>query len=75
MPPLLSIPSWDLEGAFRIDVLVENAVIVEIKATTEINQVHKSQVITYLKLTNRRLGFLINFNTALLKQGITRIVR
>ena len=59
---------------FRIDVLVEEKVICEIKAVNEMNPVYEAQILTYLKLTNKRLGFLINFNVSLIKNGIKRII-
>lgn len=63
-----------LEVGYRIDLLVERKVIVEIKATEEIDSIHFSQTLTYLKLSKCKLGLLINFNTAILKDGIKRIV-
>ena len=59
---------------FRTDLIVENKVIVEIKSVQEIHPVHPKQLLTYLKLTNLKLGLLINFNSPLIKSGITRIV-
>lgn len=59
---------------FRIDVLVENKVICELKAVNEMNQDYEAQVLTYMKLTKKRLGFLINFNVPLIKNGIKRII-
>jgi GxxExxY protein len=59
---------------FHADLVVEDAVIVEIKALESIAPVHKKQLLTYLKLADKRLGLLINFNVALVKDGITRIV-
>jgi GxxExxY protein len=59
---------------FHADLLVEDQVIVEIKAVETVAPVHKKQLLTYLKLADKRLGLLINFNVALIKQGITRIV-
>jgi len=59
---------------YRIDLLVEDKVIVEIKSVEKINDVHIAQMLTYLKLTNCKLGLLINFNVALLKDGIRRLV-
>lgn len=58
----------------RIDVLVEKCIICELKAVELIKPVHEAQVLTYLKLTNNRLGFLINFNVPLIKHGIRRII-
>ena len=59
---------------FHADLVVEDEVIVEIKALETIAPVHKKQLLTYLKLADKRLGLLINFNVALIKDGITRIV-
>lgn len=59
---------------YRIDILVENQIIIEIKAVDYILPVHEAQLISYLKLTDKRLGFLINFNMPLLKQGFKRFV-
>ena len=58
---------------FRADLLVEDRVIVEIKSIAEIAQIHKKQVLTYLRLGDKRLGLLINFNVMMIKDGITRI--
>ena len=63
-----------LDHGYRIDLLVENAVVVEIKAVDALAPVHEAQVLTYLKLANLRLGLLINFNVPLLKEGIRRLV-
>jgi GxxExxY protein len=63
-----------LEAGYRIDLIVDDVVIVEVKAVEAIAPVHEAQLLTYLRLSNRRLGLLINFNTALLKQGIRRMI-
>lgn len=63
-----------LELGFRADIIVENKVIIELKSVETILDVHKKQLLTYLKLTDLKLGLLINFNVNLLKEGITRIV-
>ena len=63
-----------LDLDFRIDLLVNDEVIVELKAIEGILPVHEAQLLTYLKLAGKRLGLLINFNEALLKDGIKRIV-
>ena len=63
-----------LDCGYRLDLLVEDCVIVEIKAQEQILPVHKSQLLSYLRLTNRRLGLLINFNVEILRTGITLIV-
>lgn len=59
---------------FRADLIVENKVIIEIKSVERIANVHKKQLLTYLKLSKLKLGYLINFNQALLKDGITRTI-
>lgn len=63
-----------IQAGFHADLIIEDQVIVEIKAVELIAPVHKKQLLTYLKLTDKRLGLLINFNVTLIKQGITRIV-
>ncbi len=63
-----------MELGFRADLLVDNKLIVEIKSIESLAPVHYKQVLTYLKLTNTKLGLLINFNEELLKTGIRRIV-
>ena len=62
------------DQGFRIDLLAEDTIIVELKSVEKIRDVHKKQLLTYLKLANKRLGLLINFNEVLLKNGITRII-
>jgi GxxExxY protein len=59
---------------FRLDFIIENLVILELKSVESILPVHKKQLLTYLKITKCRLGFIINFNSELLKNGIIRIV-
>ena len=63
-----------LESGLRIDVLVQDQVIVELKAVETMIPLYEAQVLTYLKLTGKRLGLLINFNVHLLKDGIKRII-
>lgn len=62
------------EEGFRADLIVADLVIVEVKSTEASHPVHKKQLLTYLRLTNKRLGLLINFGAPLLKSGVTRIV-
>ncbi len=62
------------DEGFRADLLVEGKVIVELKSVEKVAPVHKKQLLTYLRLSNKRLGLLINFGEALIKHGITRIV-
>jgi GxxExxY protein len=59
---------------FRLDMIVQDSVIVEIKSVERLLPVHEAQLLTYLKLTGKRLGYLINFNVATIKQGIKRMV-
>jgi len=66
--------SRTLDLGFRTDLIVEDKVIIEIKSVIEIHPVHPKQLLTYLKLTGLKLGLLINFNSPLIKTGITRIV-
>jgi GxxExxY protein len=63
-----------LDCGYRIDLRVEKKVIVEIKSVEALNDVHLAQVLTYMKLSDIKLGYLINFNVKLLKDGIKRIV-
>ena len=63
-----------IDAGLRLDIVVGNEVIAELKAVETILPVHEAQLLTYLKLTGMRLGFLINFNVPLLKNGIKRIV-
>jgi GxxExxY protein len=62
------------DEAFRADLVVEEKVIVELKSVEQASEAHKKQVQTYLRLTGRKLGFLLNFGEALMKRGITRVV-
>lgn len=59
---------------FRIDILIEERIICELKSVEKIENVHLSQTLTYLKLTGNRLGFLINFNVPLIRNGIRRVI-
>jgi GxxExxY protein len=63
-----------LDCGYRIDILVENKVVLEIKSVEALSDVHLAQTLTYMKLGNFKLGLLINFNVVLLKNGIKRIV-
>lgn len=64
-----------LESRLRIDILVENQIIIELKAVEELNDVHLAQALTYLKLSGCKLALLVNFNVAHLKNGIKRVIR
>ena len=61
------------EMGFRADLVIEDMVIVEIKSIAELTALHKKQLLTYLRLADKRLGLLINFNVVMIKDGITRI--
>ena len=63
-----------LDCGFRVDLLVENQLVVEIKSIEALALIHDAQLLTYLKLTENKVGLLINFNVPMLKQGIKRLV-
>ena len=63
-----------LELGFRADLIVNELIVVETKSVEAVHPVHKKQLLTYLKITDKRLGLLINFNVDLLKDGLTRVV-
>lgn len=64
----------ELEEGYRIDILVEEKIVLELKAVKELDDVHLAQLLTYLKLSKIHLGFLINFNVPKLKDGLKRVV-
>ena len=66
--------SVKLECGYRVDIFVERKVILEMKAVDAINDIHLAQVLTYLKLSNCKLGLLLNFNVTSMKNGIKRVV-
>jgi GxxExxY protein len=63
-----------LDHGYRIDILVENKIVIELKSVDSITDIHKAQVIKYIKLGNYKLGLLINFNVKLLTHGINRFI-
>jgi GxxExxY protein len=63
-----------MDIAFRADLIIEDKVILELKSVEQIAQVHPKQLLTYLKITDKKLGLLINFNEKYIKHGITRVV-
>ncbi|MBN2347786.1 MAG: GxxExxY protein [Bacteroidales bacterium] len=63
-----------LDHGYRIDLLVEERVVIEIKTVEFLNEVHTAQILTYLRLGNYRLGLLLNFHVAILKNGIKRVI-
>jgi len=72
-PVTLNYKGLSVGEAYRLDLLIENKVIIELKTVSKLLDIHKTQLLTYLRLTNKRLGLLINFNEILLKHGIKRI--
>ena len=64
----------NLKIGYRVDILVNNKIIIEVKSVENLNDVHLAQILTYLRLTQCKLGLLINFNVALIKNGIKRVV-
>lgn len=72
-PVPVTYESIHLDIGYRADLIVENKVIVELKSVEQIAPVHKKQLLTYLRLADKRLGLLINFGAPLIKDGITRI--
>jgi GxxExxY protein len=65
--------SKKLDCGYRLDVVVENQIILELKSCEKIEPIHKAQLLTYLKLSNIKLGLLLNFNTPIMKDGIVRV--
>ena len=63
-----------LNCGYRLDIVVENKVIVELKACSNIDQIHKAQLLTYLKLSGIQIGLILNFNVPIMRDGIVRIV-
>jgi GxxExxY protein len=63
-----------LDAGYRLDLLVDDAVIVELKAVSELRPIHHAQLLSYLKLSGKKLGLLMNFNVVRLRDGITRLV-
>ena len=74
MPIKIRFEDIVFDEGFRADLLVEDKVITELKSVEKIRPVYKKQLLTHLRLSNRKLGLLINFNEELIKNGITRIV-
>ena len=70
----LQFKGFDLSKEFRIDILVENEIIIELKSVDTLLPIHQAQIISYLKLADKRMGFLINFNVPIIKNGFKRFV-
>ena len=71
---LVYYKSIKIDVGFRADMIIENAVIIENKTVDRIAPIHEAQLLTYLKLTNLKLGFILNWNVPLMKDGIKRMV-
>lgn len=74
LPVPIVYDGQNLDAGFRLDVLVENCVIIELKSVENMNPVYEAQIMTYLRLSGKRLGYLMNFNVKRLKDGIKRFV-
>ena len=74
VPVSLIYKTHELSRELKIDILVENEIILELKSSEIMHPVYEAQIISYLKLTNKKLGFLINFNVPVLKDGFKRYV-
>jgi GxxExxY protein len=74
VPVALKYKEYELSGELKIDILVENEIILELKSSEMMHPVFEAQIISYLKLTDKKLGFLINFNVPVLKDGFKRYV-
>jgi len=74
LPVSIAYKGIKFDEGFRLDLLVENKVIIELKCVEALNSAHKKQVLTYLRLSDKRLGYLLNFSAAVMKDGIVRIV-
>ena len=70
----LQFKGFDLSKEYKIDILVEKEIIIELKSVDTILPVHQAQIISYLKLADKRMGFLINFNVPIIKNGFKRFV-
>ena len=74
LPITINYKDHAIDCSYRIDILVENTIVIELKAVDRIEPIHQAQLLTYLKLSEKKLGLLINFNVPLLKEGIIRLV-
>jgi GxxExxY protein len=74
VPVPIEFDGMKFEEGFRADIIVENKVIIELKSVEKMNPAHKKQIQTYLRLTGLKLGYLLNFGEAYMKDGITRAV-
>ena len=74
MPLPLVYREVKLDAGYRVDLLVENKLVIEIKSVEALNDLHMAQILTYLRLSKIKLGLLINFNTLLFKNGVKRVI-
>jgi GxxExxY protein len=74
VPIPLIFKGYELSKEYRVDILVERSVIIELKAVEALLPIHDAQIISYLKLANKKMGFLINFNVPMIKNGFKRFV-
>jgi len=74
VPVAIVFDEIKFDEGFRADLIVEEKVIVELKSVEKVSRVHKKQLLTYLRLTDKRLGLLINFGAELIRDGISRVV-
>jgi GxxExxY protein len=74
IPVVVEYDGIRFEEGYRLDLLVEDKVIVEVKSIEKVANIHKKQLLTYMRLTKKKLGLLINFNEVLIRDGITRVV-
>ena len=74
IPIPLVYKGFELSKEYRIDVLVEKSIIIELKSVEHLLPIHEAQIISYLKLANKKMGFLVNFNVPMLKDGLRRFV-
>jgi GxxExxY protein len=74
VPLPISYRGLELDCGYKLDIVINQSVIIEVKAISKVLPVHRAQVLTYLKLTNLRLGLLINFNVEVLRSGLYRII-
>ena len=74
VPVAITCRGVRFDEGFRVDIMIEDKVILELKSVERVNNTHKKQLLTYLKLTGLKLGFLLNFGESMMKNGITRTV-
>jgi len=74
VPLPITYKGLNLNSSYRLDLVVEDAVVVELKACEQIEPIHRAQLLTYLKLSETKLGLLLNFNVPVMRDGIVRIV-